>query len=173
VKLLSVERRTYHAAGRWRYVFAEVEIEGRRINVVIPHLYPFAFGTATGQGRHDIRTTARRLAYRITATTHWHLREGTELLRLVGTFRDPTILLGDFNTAPDHPIHWNLRRHLTDCLNAAGKGLASTYTFFLPVRIDYVYATKSIPVHAASVVPTTASDHRPVVALLGVPSAGE
>jgi endonuclease/exonuclease/phosphatase family metal-dependent hydrolase len=150
-------------------VFAEVEVHGQRVNVVVPHLYPFAFGSIGGDGRSDAGSTLRRLAYRIVATTHWHLREGNELLRLVSTFQDPTILMGDFNSAPDHPIHWELRRTLTDCLGAAGKGLSSTFTFLLPVRIDYVYVTRSIHVHAASVLPTASSDHKPVVALLSIP----
>lgn len=171
VKLLTVERRVYHPGGRWRYVFAEVEMHGRRVNVVIPHLYPFAFDTAVGSARGEPGKSAKRLLRRVVATTYWHLQEGNELLRLVSTFRDPTILMGDFNSAPDHPIHWRLRRQLIDCVSAAGKGLASTYTFMLPVRIDYVYVTPSIQVHAAEVVSTAASDHRPVVALLSVPDA--
>ncbi|MBN1422962.1 endonuclease/exonuclease/phosphatase family protein [Candidatus Fermentibacteria bacterium] len=169
VKLLSLERRTYHPSGQWRYVFVEVEVEGTRLNVVVPHLYPFALGTVGQSERNDLKSNLRRFGRRIGATTLWHLREGNELVRLVGTFRDPTIIMGDFNTAPDHPIHWRLRRHLVDCLSAAGKGLSPTFTFFLPVRIDYIYVTKSIRVHAASVIPTSASDHRPVVAVLSVP----
>lgn len=169
VKLLSVERRTYHPSGEWRYVFAEAEVEGRRINVVVPHLYPFSLGTVARGDPAGVKSYLGRFGRRLAATTHWHLREGNELVRLVSTFRDPTILMGDFNTAPDHPIHWRLRRDLDDCLAAAGKGLTPTFTFFLPVRIDYIYVTKSIRVHAASAIGASASDHRPVVAVLSIP----
>ncbi len=168
LRLLAVERRLYHPGGQWGYVFAEADVYGQRVNVVVPHLYPFSFGTVIARGDGPFGTV-RRLAARVHATSHWHLKEGAELLRLVGTFRDPTILLGDFNSAPDHPIHWRIRHEMVDCLMAAGKGLASTFTFFLPIRIDYIYVTPSIRVHAASVVPTSASDHKPVVAVLSLP----
>jgi len=168
VKLLSVDRRTYHPQGEWRYAFAEVGIHGQVINIVIPHLYPFALETTLNRAGRDITKKIRRTAGRIWRTTYWHRQESEELMRIVSTFEDPTIILGDFNSTPTHPIHWRLRNSLVDCLMAVGKGLTPTYTFFLPIRIDYIYVTPTIHVQNARIIATTGSDHRPIIADLSL-----
>ena len=164
VTLLSLDRRTYHPEGEWRYAFAEVSIHNQIVNVVIPHLYPFALETTLNRAGKDITRKIRRTAGRIWRTTYWHSQESEELMRIVSTFEDPTIILGDFNSTPTHPIHWRLRKSLTDCLMAAGRGLTPTYVFFLPIRIDYIYVTPTIDVHDARVISTAGSDHRPIIA---------
>jgi len=168
VRLISTQRRTYHPTGKWRYVFAEVEVHGKVINVVVPHLYPFAIETTLRRSRWNLRNMVAGATDRVLKATRWHLQEADELVRLVSTFKDPTIVLGDFNSAPDHPIHHKLRGMMTDCLSAAGKGLSPTYLFFLPLRIDYIYVTRSICVHSAQVIDSEASDHKPVEAVLSL-----
>ena len=167
-ELVSVDRRTYHPEGEWRYAFAEVRVNDKIINIVIPHLYPFALETTLNRAGKGIARKIRRTAGRIRRTTYWHRQESEELMRIVATFEDPTIILGDFNSTPTHPIHWKLRNSLIDCLMAAGRGLTPTYVFFLPIRIDYIYVTPTIRIHDAGVVPTTGSDHRPIIADLSL-----
>lgn len=166
VRLLRVSRRTYHPSGKWSYAFAETQVDGHVLNVVIPHLYPFALETTVRRTEGGLARKISMTARRIFTTTHWHRQEVEELLRLVSTFKDPTIVLGDFNSAPTHPIHWRLRKHMNDCLAAAGKGLCPTYVFGLPIRIDYIYVTPSLRIHDARVLKSSGSDHRPVVAAL-------
>jgi endonuclease/exonuclease/phosphatase family metal-dependent hydrolase len=76
----------------------------------------------------------------------------------------PTVLLGDFNAPPEAPELAPLWHTLT----AAPTGL--TFPADAPVkRIDYVTVSDGIRVCTATVPPTVASDHRPVVAELVIP----
>lgn len=85
-----------------------------------------------------------------------------DMLRIMGD--DPTLLLGDFNAAPEAPELAPLWRELT----AAPTG--STYPADVPVkRIDYVTVSSGIRVRGVSVPSTVASDHRPVFAEVLVP----
>jgi endonuclease/exonuclease/phosphatase (EEP) superfamily protein YafD len=136
----------------WRYVFAEVAHEDRVFNVLAVHLQPYrlaaggleeAAGVSASQGD-----------------------QSAELLRRVGRFKDPTLLAGDFNSTRDQALHVALRTPLTDAFEAGGRGFGPTIHLmgWLPIRIDYIYASDDFAVQAAEVLSRDCSDHRPVVA---------
>jgi endonuclease/exonuclease/phosphatase family metal-dependent hydrolase len=75
--------------------------------------------------------------------------------------REPVVLTGDLNAGPASPEVTTITAHLRD------KGRDSTYPAEAPTaRIDYVL-TDGLPVRSA-VLPTVASDHRPVLATVVV-----
>lgn len=94
---------------------------------------------------------------------------------------EPTVLLGDMNAEPDTPEVRTLTATFTDAWAVAGGGArvgpggatsrstggdaGLTFDAATPhARIDYVLTTPPLQPHAAWVIPTDASDHRPVVA---------
>lgn len=154
----NVQRRTYHSEGQWSFLFSEMSIGGRTVNVVVPHLVAFGISDT-----HPVREH-RRIWNRLNWASRWHHRETAELLRLVATFKDPTIMAGDFNSTPGQAIHWRMRHSMTDAFRARGSGLGATFRFGLPIRIDYVYLSSELEPLAAEVGPAGASDHRPVIA---------
>ncbi len=86
---------------------------------------------------------------------------------------EPTVLLGDMNAGPDHAALRTLTTAFTDVWAVAGTrgdpAAGLTFDAATPhARIDYVLTSGPIGPHAAWVVPTDASDHRPVVADLVV-----
>jgi len=84
-----------------------------------------------------------------------------DMLRIMSP--GPTLLLGDFNAAPDAPE----LAPLWDRLTAAPTGL--TYPADVPEkRIDYVTFSSGVRARAATVPETLASDHRPVLATLEI-----
>lgn len=92
-----------------------------------------------------------------------------DTLRILAT--DPRgarqVLLGDFNAEPAAPELAPLWTRLADVWTSAEPGF--TYPADVPVkRIDYVAVSPAVRVHGATVPATPASDHRPVVADLGV-----
>lgn len=75
---------------------------------------------------------------------------------------EPVVLTGDLNATPDKPEITTLTALLTDGHAAAGHGDGFTHPADSPTaRIDYVLTRGPRPVHS-TVLPTTASDHRPV-----------
>jgi endonuclease/exonuclease/phosphatase (EEP) superfamily protein YafD len=158
LQLYNVQRRTYHKAGRWSYLFAELDVNGETVNIIVPHL--LAFRISTTDPVSAPRYTLRRLRW----AAGWHHREANELLRLISGFRDPTIMAGDFNSTPQQSIHIRIRKSLKDAFRESGFGLGATYRYGLPIRIDYIYLSPELTPIASEVGPWGPSDHRPVIA---------
>ncbi|MEU6478146.1 endonuclease/exonuclease/phosphatase family protein [Streptomyces sp. NPDC047017] len=115
----------------------------------------------------DIAVRGTRLRF---LTTHLEfLSRGERLAQvaaindLVDASRRPTVLVGDLNTTPDSEEITTLTRRLRDTWPLAGHGSGFTHEARTPTaRIDYVLASPTLHAHHAQVLPTTASDHRPV-----------
>jgi endonuclease/exonuclease/phosphatase family metal-dependent hydrolase len=94
----------------------------------------------------------------------------SEMLGILGESARPTILMGDMN-APPPPAATELAplfERLRDAW-AAGSGPGLTYPADAPVRrIDYIFVAGPLRALAARVLPTDASDHRPVIADLAL-----
>ncbi|MEJ7705150.1 MAG: endonuclease/exonuclease/phosphatase family protein [Geodermatophilaceae bacterium] len=76
----------------------------------------------------------------------------------------PVVLAGDLNAAPDALELRALHARLVDCWPASGKGRGATFPSRFPLRrLDYVLVSAGIAPQRADVLPTAASDHRPLV----------
>jgi endonuclease/exonuclease/phosphatase (EEP) superfamily protein YafD len=147
----------------WYYVFGELvragapedpdqAAPGDIFNLIGVHLQPY--GGILGSHVSDVSEA--------------QADETRALLGRVSRLRDPTVVAGDFNSARDAPVHVAMRGYLTDAFEQAGWGLGPTARAggWLPLRIDYVYASEALAVKAAEQPPWTCSDHRPVLAEL-------
>ena len=115
------------------------------------------------QGRH-VRVLVTHLDYR--ADPAVRSRQVAEMLRHADGDPLPAILLGDLNAPPDAPELQPLFTRFRDAWTAS-LGSGFTYPALSPVkRIDYVLVSPDFRVVDATVAPTTAADHRPVVATL-------
>lgn len=86
-----------------------------------------------------------------------------EMLAIIGKMDEPTILMGDLNAPPDAGEIAPLLARLRDTWRHPGPGF--TYPAAEPKRrIDYVLVSDHFTVLAGRVIPSTASDHRPVIA---------
>lgn len=151
-------RRTYHERGRWSYLFSELEIRGRVVNLVIPHFLAYRIREEDPWRRPAL------FLERVSRTVRWHRQEATALLDLVSGFEDPTFLVGDFNSTPWQAMHLSLRRRFRDAWATKGTGFGSTFRFFVPLRIDFVYVPPRARVVRVETGSFGSSDHRPVVA---------
>lgn len=136
----------------WRYVFAEVAHDDRVFNVLAVHLQPYRLWAGGIDESFDVPAQQGD--------------QSAELLRRVGRFRDPTLVAGDFNSTRDQALHVALRTPLTDVFETGGRGFGPTIHLlgWLPIRVDYLYASDDFAVHTAEVLARDCSDHRPVVA---------
>src|SRR5690606_24189129 len=97
-----------------------------------------------------------------------------ETLEVVEDVDGPTSLLGDLNARPDAAELEPLFARLNDAWEMAGDGDGFTFPADAPDRrIDYILVSGDIRVDSITVVPSTASDHRPVIAVLSIGAPAE
>lgn len=81
----------------------------------------------------------------------------------------PVVMMGDFNAEPGAAELKLLHDHLSDAWAVRG-GAGSTYPAVDPVkRIDYIFVSPEVQVDSAFVLSGSASDHRPVGAVIRLP----
>jgi endonuclease/exonuclease/phosphatase family metal-dependent hydrolase len=73
---------------------------------------------------------------------------------------------GDFNSVPNSYEYYNFGKDLQDAFLTAGKGSASSFhDYKVPLRIDYIFTSKSIiPLSYKVDQSIKLSDHYPVIA---------
>jgi len=160
--LVSAKGTRYRDDMDWYYLFSEIERDGRLVNVLAVHLYPYRFSGAALPDGPDILDLGRNSV----EVVRGQGAQSAALLERVARFEDPTILAGDFNSTRDFALHTSLREHLTDVWESGGFGFGATVDLlgWLPLRIDYVYSTEELAVVGSAVKHVDCSDHRPVVA---------
>lgn len=96
-------------------------------------------------------------------------REAAKLRQYLEEETLPFLVCGDFNSTSDQWTYHHIADDLKDAFEIAGDGWGKTYHARIPVvRIDYILTSKDWDVHAAEVLKRGASDHRPVIAELGL-----
>lgn len=151
----------YVATDDWRYVSADVVAQGVPLRVLGVHFRPFR---VLDRGLDALPKVWDRLP----AVTEAHRLQADAVVDALGP--GPTLVLGDFNSAPDTPLHVVLRRHLRDAPPRGADAWGTVRVLGgLPLRIDYVYASRDLAVVASAAPATACSDHRPVVTDLRAP----
>ncbi|MEM6928593.1 MAG: endonuclease/exonuclease/phosphatase family protein [Myxococcota bacterium] len=159
----------------WYYVFSEVEHEGTLFNLLAVHLSPYEY--VAKKIRSGVRSLAtgqpdslQELGEQSQAIVRGQSDQAAALLDRVARFEDPTVVAGDFNSTRDASLHLHLREHLVDGWERGGEGFGGTVSLFgwLPLRIDYIYASPDLPVVRAELPDVGCSDHLPVVVDLDV-----
>ncbi len=157
----------------WFYVFSEVRREEQLFNVLAVHLTPYDY--AAKRLRTGVQELAKGdpsaladLERSSEQVVKGQSDQAAALLHRVRRLEHPTVVAGDFNSTRDAALHTSLRQHLVDTFERGGFGFGGTIDVggWLPLRIDYVYASPRFEVADARVVAAGCSDHRPVVSQL-------
>jgi endonuclease/exonuclease/phosphatase family metal-dependent hydrolase len=121
-------------------------------------------------GKTPLHVYVTHLDYRSDPTVR--KKQVEDMVRVMEKDTGTQMLLGDLNapnTAPELRPLWNLFQDAA----VACKQSCNTYPADTPTRrIDYVLVTPDIQAAAATTLPTTASDHRPVIARVTLPKPG-
>jgi endonuclease/exonuclease/phosphatase family metal-dependent hydrolase len=101
----------------------------------------------------------------------WRVQEIARVLRAAATVdarQVPVLVGGDLNALPESPVHEQLRAAgFRDVWPECGTGDAMTFPAGAPVRrIDYLYVAGAVRCVEARVLPSDASDHRPLLVRL-------
>lgn len=147
----------------------ELTWQGRRLAVYNVHLVSFGSPKPWNEPARALlgRRAWRRYAWRYRHAFAQRAREAEELRAMLDEETLPHIVCGDLNSAPGSWVYRHVRGELRDAYREAGTGWGMTYHSDLPfARIDYVFVSEAFEVHAARVVDTQVSDHRPLVVRL-------
>jgi hypothetical protein len=80
-----------------------------------------------------------------------------------------TILSVDLNNTQHSYVYKEIEKELNDVFNLIGDGFGSTYEFkFMPIRIDYIFVSKSISAESFKIIEQKLSDHKPISAFLNI-----
>lgn len=154
----------------WYYVSGEVESAHRVFNVLAVHLSPYQY--VAKKLRASVAELTRGepdplvdLSRRSETIVKGQSDQSAALLERVDRFRDPTVVAGDFNSTRDSALHAALREPLKDTWETGGIGFGGTVRLFdwLPLRIDYIYASHEFRIEKTSVLDVGCSDHQAVV----------
>lgn len=166
----------YSDLSNWRYVAAELSVGGRTVNALSVHLSPYGVGAKRfrrelGEAARGESSAIARLGAEGERIFEVQGEQANGLLGRIGRFRDPTLVGGDFNSTRDTALHTALRGLLADTWEQGGAGFGTTARLFgwVPLRVDYVYASRSLPVRRTQVLASTCSDHLPVLADMSIP----
>jgi endonuclease/exonuclease/phosphatase family metal-dependent hydrolase len=96
---------------------------------------------------------------------HYRRQETRTVLSIARAVGTPALIGGDFNSTPDSDVQAAIKAGgLRDAWLECGRGDGLTYPADTPTkRIDYLYLTAGATCLSAVVVPTAASDHRPLL----------
>lgn len=84
----------------------------------------------------------------------------------------PVVLCGDLNDVPNSYIYNTVKGDLQDAFLQKGFGIGRTYSSIAPtLRIDYIFAAKSIKIDQFKTITTNYSDHYMIVADIKMPGA--
>ena len=144
----------------------KVTLKGRHITLATTHLATAMHGETLTRNRRGMPTYLERTA----AVRRIQL---DALLARTDTVRGPLILCGDFNTPPRGVEYARLTGRFTDAFAAVGNGFGWSFSTVHPLlRIDYVWCGKGVRPVEARILDWKHSDHRPVLATLGIADGG-
>ncbi len=160
----------------WHYVFTELQKGERRVNFLAVHFKPF--GLSVGDLKEGMAELSHgrwarllSLAAGLERTAKSQGQQVQELLEIIDSFQDPTVIAGDFNGTRDGAVHVSLRRQMRDAWESAAWGAGATRYLdgWLPLRVDYIYVSRQhFLVNSARLRDEGCSDHKAVLADLSL-----
>lgn len=102
----------------------------------------------------------------MTPTFQAHEDQIRKIRKVIDFSPYPVILAGDFNSVPNSYEYYNLGRDLQDAFLTVGNGASTSFhDYKVPLRIDYIFTSKSIiPLSYKVDHSVKLSDHYPVIA---------
>jgi len=149
-------------------IYADLNVDGQRIRVYNLHLQSIGISANLNYLQES---NSDQLRHQLARAFIRQQEQLEEILRHARTSPYPVILSGDFNNTPFSYIYSQAAEKFKDAFNEAGTGFGITFWFeFVPMRIDYIFASPFFDVLEFETVGNSFSDHYPIEAKLGWPS---
>jgi endonuclease/exonuclease/phosphatase (EEP) superfamily protein YafD len=148
---------------------ADIAIKGKILRFINVHLQPFRFEKdmvkLEGSNSQD-KEKLKNIVKRLIPVFKTHQDEIKIIRKAIEDSPYPVILAGDFNSVPNSYEYYHLVEGLQDAFVEAGSGSATSFhDYKFPIRIDYIFASKTIePISYKVDRSVHISDHYPVIA---------
>lgn len=149
-------------------VQADIEIKGKMYRFINVYLYPFQFEKKmvklngnTDEDEQKLKNIIKKLI----PTFKKHQGQVKEIRNAIDTSPYPVIVAGDFNSVPNSYEYYHVSENLNDAFLLTGKGSGTSFhDYKFPIRIDYVFLSKSLtPISYVVDRSVSISDHYPVI----------
>ncbi|GAA4164063.1 endonuclease/exonuclease/phosphatase family protein [Chryseobacterium ginsenosidimutans] len=147
----------------------DIDIKGKVCRFINIHLQPFRFEKnmvkLDGNNEQD-EEKLKNIVKRLIPVFKIHQDEVEIIRKAVKESPYPVILAGDFNSVPNSYEYYHLLDGLQDAFVEAGSGSSTSFhDYKFPIRIDYIFASKTIqPISYKVDRSVQISDHYPVIA---------
>jgi endonuclease/exonuclease/phosphatase family metal-dependent hydrolase len=147
----------------------DIEIKGKIYRFINVYLHPFKFEKSMikldGSNEEDEKKV-KNIIKRMIPTFKVHQHQVSVIKKAVENSPYPVILAGDFNSVPNSYEYYHLLDGLQDAFVEAGSGSSTSFhDYKFPIRIDYIFASKTIqPISYKVDRSVHISDHYPVIA---------
>lgn len=147
----------------------DIEIKGKVYRFIDVYLHPFSFDKDMVKLNGDSEQNeekAKNVIKKLIPTFKKHQDQVEVIKEIVKNSPYPVILAGDFNSVPNSYEYYHLADGLQDAFVEAGNGSATSFhDYKFPIRIDYIFTSKSIQAMSYKVDRSVKiSDHYPVIA---------
>lgn len=148
---------------------ADIEIKGKIYRFINIYLEPFKFekGMVKMDGvKEEDEQKLKNIVKRLIPVFKKHQDQVNTIKEAMENSPYPVIIAGDLNSVPNSYEYYHLADGLEDAFVKAGKGSATSFhDYKFPIRIDYIFTSKTIQPVSYKVDRTVKlSDHYPVVA---------
>ncbi|MBB6332665.1 endonuclease/exonuclease/phosphatase (EEP) superfamily protein YafD [Chryseobacterium sediminis] len=149
-------------------ILADIEINGKVYRFIDVYLNPFRFEKEMIKPSKDADTNERKIidvVKKLIPTFKKHQEQVALIREVIENSPYPVVLAGDFNSVPNSYEYYHLSDGLEDTFLTAGKGSATSFhDYKFPIRIDYVFSSKSLKAISYEVDRSVSiSDHYPVI----------
>ncbi|KFF22571.1 endonuclease/exonuclease/phosphatase family protein [Chryseobacterium sp. JM1] len=146
----------------------DIEIKGKIYRFINVYLEPFKFekGMIKMDGlKEEDERKMKNIVKRLIPVFKKHQDQVRIIKESIEQSPYPVILAGDFNSVPNSYEYYHLSDGLEDAFVKAGKGSATSFhDYKFPIRIDYIFTSKTILSVSYTVDRTVKlSDHYPVI----------
>lgn len=146
----------------------DIEIKGKTYRFINIYLQPFQFEKnmvkLTGNSEDD-EVKVKNIVKRLIPTFKDHQDQVEIIKKEIDSSPYPVFVIGDFNAVPNSYEYYKVSEDLKDTFVEVGRGSSTSFhDFKFPLRIDYVFTSKSIqPVSYKVDRNVQISDHFPVI----------
>lgn len=152
-----------------RCIYADIKINGKIIRFVNVYMEPFYLQKDMVKPTKDMAVNeekAKNILHKLVPTFRKHQSQIAPIKGFLDSSPYPIILAGDFNSVPNSYEYYTLSENLEDTFLKVGKGSGTSFhDFKFPIKIDHIFASKSItPISYKVDRSVKISDHFPVIA---------
>ena len=152
-----------------RCIYADIKINGKIIRFVNVYMEPFYLDKSMVKPTKDMNVNeekAKNIIHKLVPTFRKHQSQIAPIKGFLDNSPYPIILAGDFNAVPNSYEYYTLSENLEDTFLKVGKGSGTSFhDFKFPIKIDHIFASKSItPISYTVDRSVKISDHFPVIA---------